>query len=155
LEPRTLLVAAGLFGNLQYLALLGRYEPGVGAMTTTNTSPTVAQPASLVTPGNVTGTSANVSVLGADAQGESSLIYTWKVTSAPQGGSATFNVNGSNAAKNDALTFSEAGVYGVSVAIVDGSGLSVSSSLQITVVPTLSSIGLYAVRMPSSIPARR
>src|SRR5260221_1556430 len=48
--------------------------------------------------------------------------------------------NGTNAAKNAALTFTRAGVYNLQVTIQDGGGLSVSSPLAITVqqsTPTL------------------
>ncbi len=61
----------------------------------------------------------------------------------PSGGTATFSVNGTNSAKNDAITFSKAGSYGVVVTITDASGLSVSSSLQINVVSSLASIAVY------------
>ena len=61
----------------------------------------------------------------------------------PAGGTAKFSVNGTNAAKNDTVTFSEAGVYGISVTIVDG-GLSVTSSVKVTVAQTLTSISLYS-----------
>ena len=73
----------------------------------------------------------------------STLTYTWKVSSAPSGGTATFSVNGTNSAQNDAITFSKAGSYGVVVTITDASGLSVSSSLQINVVSSLASIAVY------------
>ena len=89
------------------------------------------------------GTTTALSVLGSDAQGASSLVYNWTITSVPAGGSAKFSVNGSNAAKNDTVTFNEAGVYGITVTIVDGSGLSVTSSVKVTVVQTLTSISLY------------
>ena len=62
-------------------------------------------------------------VLGGDAQGESSLVYKWTVTSAPGGGAAMFSANGTNAAKNDTVTFTKAGVYGIMVTIVDRRGL--------------------------------
>ena len=44
--------------------------------------PTVATPAT-ATPNPVTGTSTNLSVLGADNSGEANLIYTWATTGTP------------------------------------------------------------------------
>ena len=62
----------------------------------------------------------------------------------PAGGSAKFSINGTNAAQNDTVTFTEAGVYGISVTIVDKSGLSVTSSVKVTVAQTLTGISLYS-----------
>ena len=70
--------------------------------------------------GNVAGTTAALAVLGGDAQGESSLVYKWTVTQAAGPGTALFSSNGTNAAKNDTVTFTKAGVYGIMVTIVDG-----------------------------------
>jgi hypothetical protein len=133
LESRTLLSSVGLGA--------GQNAPGVYAKAIAG--PTVAKAASLVTAGNVTAKSANLSVLGSDAAGASTLTYTWKVSSAPSGGTATFSVNGTNAAQNDTVTFSEVGSYGVVVTITDASGHSVTSSLQITVAAKFTSIGVY------------
>ena len=108
-----------------------------------NTAPTVAKAAALTSPGSVTGKSTTVAVLGSDNGGEANLVYTWRVTSAPQGGSASFKVNGSNAAKSDTITFTKAGSYSVSVTIVDAGGLSVTSNLQVTVASTLTSISIF------------
>ena len=67
----------------------------------------VATPASAA-PSPVTGTTAVLSVLGADGlSGEASLTYSWAATALPSGAAApTFSVNGSNAAKNTTATFS-------------------------------------------------
>jgi hypothetical protein len=127
---------------------------GLGAKAS-NQGPTVAK---VITVNRATLSSngeAVLSVLGADAQGESSLTYTWSVTTAPAGGSAAFNLNGSNAAKNDTVTFSEAGSYGLTVRITDGSGLSVTSSTTVAVTSTLVGIqitdaGTHAVLSPKS-----
>ncbi len=131
-----------MLGNL-YAEILGHGLPGAYAKATANTAPTVAKAASLVTAGNVTGKSAAVTVLGNDDGGAANLVYTWKVTSAPSGGSANFSVNGTNAAKSDTITFNKAGTYGVLVTILDAGGLSTASSLQITVAPTLTTIGVF------------
>ena len=131
-----------MLGEL-YAHIVGHSVPGVYAKPAATASPTVAKAAGLTTAGNVTGKSANLSVLGSDAAGAATLTYTWKVTSAPSGGSATFKANGTNAAQNDTITFNKAGTYGVLVTITDASGLSVSSSLQINVAATLTSIAVY------------
>ena len=59
----------------------------------------------------MTGTTAALSVLGADDAGESTLTYTWATTGTPPAPRSTFSANGSNAAKNTTATFSEAGNY--------------------------------------------
>ena len=104
-------------------------------------APTVATAAS-ATPGTVTGTSANLSVLGADTDGggEANLTYLWATTFAPTGvSSPSFSINGTNAAKSTSATFHHAGSYTFVVTITDASGLSVSSSVSVTVNQTLTS----------------
>ncbi len=134
--------ATSVLGNI-YAQVASHGLPGAAPKTPANTAPTVAKSASLVTAGNVTGKSAAVTVLGSDDGGAANLHYTWKLSSAPQGGSASFSVNGSNAAKSDTITFTKAGTYGLLVTIVDAGGLSTSSSLKITVAPTLTTIGVF------------
>ena len=136
LEPRTLLTALSPL-DLSY---------HLGTTPKSATPPTIVRAASanVNTAGNITGTTAALSVLGNDAQGAASLLYTWTVTSLPAGGSARFSLNGTNAAKNDTVTFNEAGIYGISVKIVDPSGLSVSSNLQVNVAQTISGVSLFA-----------
>jgi aryl-phospho-beta-D-glucosidase BglC (GH1 family) len=103
-----------------------------------NQPPTVATPAS-ASPSVVTGSSTNLSVLGADAAGESSLTYTWATTGTPPA-PVSFSVNGNNAAKNTVATFSASGQYTFQVTITDPAGLSVTSSVPVTVDQTLSSV---------------
>jgi hypothetical protein len=136
------LSTVGVGGGL-YSQLLGAVVPGVYGKAVTTSGPNVVKAASLATSGSVTGKTANLTVQGNDPAGQSGLTYTWKVTSAPQGGSATFSVNGTNAAQNDTITFSKAGTYGVMVTITDASGLSVTSSLQINVASTCTGIAVY------------
>src|SRR5581483_1033964 len=94
---------------------------------------TVAKPAS-ASPNPVTGTTANLSVLGADDGGESALTYTWSATSIPNGASTpTFSANGTNAAKNVTATFSTPGTYALQALIQDANGLSVTSSTSVVV----------------------
>ena len=97
----------------------------------TNQAPTVAAAAS-GNPNPATGTTSNLSVLGADDGGESALIYNWSTSGTPPG-SVSFSVNGSNAAKNTTATFGSAGAYTLSASIRDAGGLSVTSSVNITV----------------------
>ncbi|HWB13563.1 MAG TPA: C2 family cysteine protease [Pirellulales bacterium] len=107
-----------------------------------NAPPTVAQAVALGSNGPVTGTSASISVLGNDDGGQSNLVYNWSVASVPSGGKATFSLNGTNAARNDTVTFTEAGTYSLSVRIVDSHGLSVTSSTSVVVASTLSHVGV-------------
>ncbi len=88
----------------------------------------------------VSGKTASLSVLGSDDGGESKLVYNWSVTSSPAGGTATFSLNGTNAAKNTTVAFTKAGTYNLAVKIVDGGGRSVSSVKTVEVTPTLTSI---------------
>jgi alpha-L-arabinofuranosidase len=101
--------------------------------------PTVAVPAS-ASPNPVTGKTTNLSVLGADAGGESKLTYTWAATGTPPA-PVTFSANGTNAAKNTTATFGALGTYSLQVTIADpATGLSTTSSVTVTVSPTLTSI---------------
>src|SRR5205085_4302519 len=95
------------------------------------TVPTVATPASAV-PNPVTGTSANLSALGADSGGEASLTYTWATTGTPPAPVA-FSNNGTNAAKNTTVTFNKAGTYNFQVTIANPSGYSASGSVSVQV----------------------
>lgn len=106
----------------------------------TSASPTVASVAA-ASPGTITGTSATLFVLGTDDGGEANLTYTWAVTAKP-GGAAdpTFSINASNAAKNTAVTFSQAGSYTFTATIQDGSGLTTTSSVTVNVVATFAGI---------------
>jgi hypothetical protein len=104
--------------------------------------PTVATAAS-ASPSPVTGTTTNLSVLGADDDGEPSLIYTWAVTAQPSGATTpTFSINGTNAAKNSTATFYAAGSYTFQATITDTAGLSVTSSVSVTVNQTQTSISV-------------
>lgn len=106
-----------------------------------NLAPTVAQAARAIS-SVVAGTSVNLSVLGADDGGEPNLTYTWTVA-APTGAVApTFSANGSNAAKNTTATFRTAGDYTFTATIKDGSGLSVTSTVKVTVSQTLTAIAV-------------
>ncbi len=85
---------------------------------TSTSGPTIA---TAPTATAITGTSANLSVLGSDPAGESSLIYTWTQTGtwpAP----VAFSINGTNAAKNTSVTFCAVGTYQFQVAAYDTAG---------------------------------
>ena len=104
----------------------------------TNAAPTVAT-AAAATPATVTGTTTALSVLGADDAGESNLTYTWATTGTPPA-AVTFSDNGDNTAKNTTATFSQAGNYTFQVTITDMGGLTATSSVDVTVSQTLTSI---------------
>lgn len=101
-------------------------------VTTLNDTPVVVTPAS-ATPNPVSGTTTSLNVLGDDDGGESNLIYTWSVASAPSGGSAGFSVNGTNSSKTTTATFSAAGDYHLVVTITDTGSLSTTSEIIVTV----------------------
>ncbi|MGA2618387.1 MAG: alkaline phosphatase family protein [Thermoguttaceae bacterium] len=102
--------------------------------------PTVAVPAS-ASPATVPDKSTVLSVLGADADGEAGLAYTWGTTAAPAGAApVTFSCNGNNAAKSTTATFSKAGHYTFRVTIADAAGLKVTSSVKVAVSQTLSGL---------------
>ena len=104
--------------------------------------PTIVNPAA-ATPNPVLTKSTQLSVLAADASGESTLTYTWTTTSAPAGAPApTFGTNGTNAAKHDTATFYEAGTYSFQVRASDPNGLSVTSSVSVQVNSVATSLGI-------------
>ena len=111
---------------------------GTTVATVTNAAPTIATSAA-ATPATVTGTTTALSVLGADDAGEANLSYTWATTGTPPA-PVTFSNNGDNTAKNTTATFSQAGNYTFQVTITDMGGLTATSSVDVTVDQTLTSI---------------
>jgi hypothetical protein len=107
-------------------------------VTAANQPPTVATPAA-ANPSPTLGTTTALSVLGADDGGEAALTYTWSTTGSPPA-AVTFSANGTNAAKNAVATFTKAGDYSFQVVIKDAANLTVTSPVNVTVVPTLTSI---------------
>jgi len=105
-----------------------------------NAAPTIATPAAAA-PNPVIGTTTALSVLGADDAGEANLTYAWATTGTPPA-SVTFSANGTNAAKNTTATFSKAGDYTFQVTVTDAGGLTATSSVNVTVDQTLTSIVL-------------
>ncbi|MCA9235996.1 MAG: carbohydrate binding domain-containing protein [Planctomycetales bacterium] len=93
-------------------------------------APTIATPAA-ASPALVTGTTTDLSVLGAATGGEASLTYTWSATGPA---AVSFSANGSNAAKNSTATFTQAGDYEFTATIVNpANGASTTSSVAVTV----------------------
>src|SRR5206468_4275572 len=105
-----------------------------------NAAPTIATPAN-GTPGTVTGTTTDLSVLGADDGGETNLTYTWSLTTKPTGSSPGFSINGTNASKNTTVIFDRAGAYTFQVTVSDGS-LTTTSSVTVTVNQTVTAISI-------------
>jgi autotransporter-associated beta strand protein len=119
-----------------------------------NSAPTVAQAAKAAT-NPVTGTSVALSVLGADVNPESYLTYTWATTTAPSGAAApTFSTNTSNAAKNTTATFSAAGNYVFQATITNEYGLTVTSSVNVTVNQTASGSLVVVPGGPALLPSQ-
>jgi hypothetical protein len=132
-------------GTLYYYRVRAANPAGTSAFTnvvsitagvTANAAPTIATPPS-GSPSPVTGTTTTLSVLGADDGGEANLTYTWSYT-----GPATvlFGTNATNAAKSTVATFTQAGAYTFSVLVKDVQGLTTTSSVNVTVNQTLTSI---------------
>jgi len=104
-----------------------------------NQPPTVAQ-AAAASPSPVTGTTTALSVLGADDGGGANLVYAWQATAKPTGTSPSFSANGTNAARNTVVAFDRAGAYTFTVTITDSGGLTVTSSVNVTVNQTFTSV---------------
>ena len=80
-------------------------------------------------------------MLGADAAGEGSLTYRWAATTLPDGAAPpVFSDNSENSAKNTIATFSHAGAYGFTVTISDPGGLTATSSVNVIVSQTQTTI---------------
>lgn len=105
-----------------------------------NSAPTVAAAAS-ASPNPVTGTTAAVSVLGADDAGEANLTYNWGVAGTPPA-PVTFSANGNNAAKSATAFFTKAGSYTLRAIIRDsGWGMpAVTGTVSVTVNQTLTGV---------------
>ncbi|MFO0909864.1 MAG: DUF4347 domain-containing protein [Isosphaeraceae bacterium] len=117
-------------------------SPRTLTINVSNAAPTVATPAS-ATPTPAIGTSTALSVLGADDGGESNLTYTWSTVSSPSGAAApSFSINGTNASKNVTVTFNQAGSYAFLVTIIDPGGLATTSTVNVTVNQTLTTISV-------------
>jgi len=98
-------------------------------------APTVATSAA-ATPATVTGTTTDLTVLGADDDGESKLTYNWTAVPA----TVTFSANGSNAAKSVKAFFSQSGTYNLTVTIRDAGNLAITSAVSVVVNQTLTTV---------------
>ena len=100
-------IAAGTASDL-----VGNLAQAAGPSTTFTVA---GQGLTVATPANATlgpaGTTASLSVLGADVYtGASSLTYTWTATALPSGAApVTFSASGTNAGQNSTATISTAG----------------------------------------------
>jgi subtilisin family serine protease/glucose/arabinose dehydrogenase len=104
-----------------------------------NAAPTVATAAS-ASPNPVSGSTAVLSVLGADDGGEAALVYTWAMVTGPA--APSFSANASNAAKNTTATFSRAGSYLLRAVIRDAGNQTVTSDVSVNVEQTPSQIAV-------------
>ncbi len=139
-------VILGTAGNYTLAANDGSLTPATSNSFTINAShggPSVAEIAS-ATPSPVSGTTTNLSVLGADVSGESILTYTWAATVQPAGSNPIFSLNGTNAAKNSTVTFDQAGNYTFTCTISDGQGGTDTSSVNVAVNQSFTTIALTA-----------
>lgn len=110
-----------------------------GAVAPANTAPSIATPADAL-PTTVTGTSTALSVLGSDDGGESALTYTWSAIGGTFERPVSFSENGTNAARNTTASVLIAGDYTFQVTVRDAQGLSVTSSIDVVVNQTATSL---------------
>ncbi|MFO0790996.1 MAG: LamG-like jellyroll fold domain-containing protein [Pirellulales bacterium] len=134
-NPTNIVPAASTFAGLgtTFNYSFPAYSLTILEFTATIDTPTVATVAA-ASPSPVTGTSTNLSVLGADIGGEALLTYEW---SASGPSDVSFSSNNNNGAKNTVATFSQAGTYVFAAKITNSaSGASVISSVVVTVAQT-------------------
>jgi len=105
-----------------------------------NATPTVATPVATTTP-TVTGTTAVLTVQGADDDNVDLLSYSWTATG-PK--AVAFIPRSGITAESTTATFTAAGTYTITAMITDRQGLQTTSSLQVTVQQTHSSHALNA-----------
>jgi alpha-tubulin suppressor-like RCC1 family protein len=117
-----------------------RSVPVIVTVNTVNAPPTIAQPA-FAASNPVTGTSTIVSVIGRDDGGEVNLTYTWDAIGTPPQ-LVSFGSNGTNAAKTTTVSFTQAGTYSLQATIKDNGGLTVTSTVNITVQQSITTISV-------------
>jgi hypothetical protein len=125
-------VTIGIASTSHDTATLGTAT--VSDVSLSNRGPSIVTAAS-ASPANVTsGSTTDLSVLGADDHGEAYLSYLWTVTAAPDGApSPTFVDNGTNGAKNTTAHFYQGGDYEFTVTITDTQGQSITSRVSVSV----------------------
>ncbi|MFZ5469075.1 MAG: Ig-like domain-containing protein [Myxococcota bacterium] len=101
--------------------------------TVVNLPPTVVTAAAASPSPVASGTTTQLSALGADDGGEASLTYSWSAAGAASLYPVLFSGNGTNGAKNITATFSGAGSYTFECVIQDPGGLSVRTSTTVLV----------------------
>lgn len=109
-----------------------------GNVPSTVVPPTVTA-AATATPITVTGTTSALHVAASDGADGSSLVYTWSATGEFQSG-VEFSGNGSRKAADTIATFSKSGHYVFTVTIRGEENLSVTSSVEVEVKRTPSSL---------------
>jgi hypothetical protein len=139
--------AAANFG----IAATASYNPQLTDATFASVSviasgPTVQTPAA-ANPNPVTGTSTALSVLGAENGSDTGLTYTWSYTG-PTGVTYSGNTNGTNAAKNITAVFTQAGSYNFTATITDPNNISVTSSVNVVVQQTPTTITVLPATSP-------
>jgi fibronectin-binding autotransporter adhesin len=140
IDPTTGVYASGATAGTAVVTATAGPVVGTATLTVTNAAPTLAVAATAL-PAPAVGTTTTLSVLGADDGGESNLTYTWSVASVPSGGGAAFAANGTNAAKDTAVTFDAAGRYTFAVAVSDGTS-TVTGTVNVLVSQTLTTIAV-------------
>lgn len=103
-----------------------------------NQAPFIAVQASAL-PASVTGNHTLLEVTADDDSGMAGLSHTW-TSSGPA--AVEFSVNGSHAAKATRATFSRAGSYHFTVTVRDAAGLATSSSVSVSVLPTIREVAV-------------
>ncbi|MBE2250149.1 MAG: PKD domain-containing protein [Myxococcus sp.] len=104
--------------------------------TVVNAPPTLAMgPSASMTP--TTGTTVQLSVLGADDGGEANLTYTWSATGSWP---TTFSANGTNGARSTTVTFTGAGTYTFEVTVTDAGGLTARGTVVVVVTQVSTSL---------------
>ena len=132
--------ASTVGGPFTVTATLPGPVTGTASVTVTPAPPTIATaPASVAVSGDAT--SLDLSVLGADLTGESGLTYTWSVLGTPPG-SATFSVNGSNAAKQTRVTLTAAGSYTFRVTVLAPTTLTVTADLIVNMAQAVTTLSV-------------
>ncbi len=116
---------------------LSNNPPVVTTAASTSSTETVTDPDSTVYQ-IIRGSATNLTVTATDDAGESSLNYTWAVTSGPA--PVFFPANASNAAKTTSANFEATGDYQISVAVRDAQGLTVTSAVNARVEKTTSGL---------------
>lgn len=146
LESRLLNAVSGIEQNLQLLLApntLGSTQL-VGSINvqSVNNAPTIRTQPRLALGTEVQASSAVLTALGSDDQGEANLSYTWSTISRPIGSNVSFSDNGNNQAKRSSVSFTKAGTYVLGLSVTDAAGLATNSRVTFKVVQMLSTIQL-------------